>query len=98
MALKFPFIDRLKDGYSSFKYTPPQLVSAENLVAVIGSGFYGKTVPATFDPACEAYKGTGQRTTSLNGYAVSKSSALGFDPDIASSFQEAGSIPYDLKA
>ena len=98
MAIKYPFVDRLGDGYSSFKYNAPQLITAENLIAVIGSGLYGGTVPATFDPSCEAYAVNGQGETYLKGYAVPGSSTLGSKPDIASSFGRVDSIPYTLDA
>ena len=97
MAIKYPFVDRSGDGYSSYKYSASQLISAENLVAVIGSGLYGGTVPATFDPTCEAYADDGQGETYLNAYAVPRSKILGSEPDIASSFGRVDSIPYSLE-
>lgn len=98
MAIKYPFVDRLGDGYSSFKYNAPQLVTAENLIAVIGSGLYGGTVPATFNPSCEAYADDGKGETYLKGYAVPGSSTLGSKTDIASSFGRVEGIPYSLEA
>lgn len=52
IALRFPFVDRLNDGYSCFRYTAPQIISL-NPVALLGSTFYGKTFPGTFDPPCD---------------------------------------------
>lgn len=90
-------MDRLNDGSTCFKYTSEQIISG-NLVAVLGSSFYGKTDPGIFDPPCDAYASDGHGATFLNGYALPKSKQLGSTPDIASSFTQTDSIPYSMKA
>ena len=53
---RFPFIDLLGDGYSTFSYVPSLLISA-NPVAIAGSAAYGgETIPATFDPPKDPYE------------------------------------------
>ncbi|TLD20596.1 hypothetical protein PspLS_08750 [Pyricularia sp. CBS 133598] len=57
VGYEFPFIDLLGDGYSSFRWAPSQFLSADNGMAVNGSREYGTIVhPATFDPACDAFR------------------------------------------
>ncbi|KAL8913694.1 MAG: hypothetical protein Q9171_001544 [Xanthocarpia ochracea] len=53
----FPFIDRLGDGYSSFRYTGYLYLPPSNPLAINGSQEYGFTVlPGYFDPPDAAYK------------------------------------------
>ena len=52
---RFPFIDLLGDGYSTFSYIPDVLVS-ENPIAIAGAKAYEENViPATFDPPKDPY-------------------------------------------
>ncbi|GIZ41887.1 hypothetical protein CKM354_000517500 [Cercospora kikuchii] len=97
MALRFPFVDRLNDGYSCFRYTAPQLVSVSNPVAIAGSTAYGKTIPATFDPPCDGYANDKTASTYLSGYAVPESKLLGSEPTFDSHFRSVASIPYSQK-
>ncbi|RDA90376.1 hypothetical protein CP533_5640 [Ophiocordyceps camponoti-saundersi (nom. inval.)] len=64
-AFEFPFVDRLHDGYSSFRWTGTMLITAGS-EAIKGSEGYGIRVhPATFDPECDAYKGQGKGLTTF---------------------------------
>ncbi|KAJ4345402.1 uncharacterized protein N0V89_011532 [Didymosphaeria variabile] len=98
VALKLPFVDRLNDGYSAFKYTPPQVISATNLVALLGSAIYGQTVAGTFEPACNAYASGGQGETYMRAYTVLDSLVPNAKPVADISFGAAASIPYTLEA
>ncbi|KAL8950914.1 MAG: hypothetical protein Q9222_003080 [Ikaeria aurantiellina] len=52
----FPFIDRLGDGYSNFRYTGDIYLPPSNIVAINGSKAYGYDVlPGYFDPADAPY-------------------------------------------
>ena len=62
---QFPFVDRLNDGHTSMVYTSNILVS-NNLIAIAGSKLYGYSVtPSIFDPACNAYNGLANGSTSF---------------------------------
>jgi hypothetical protein len=98
VALKFPFVDRLNDGSSAFKYAPPQLISATNLVALLGSAIYGDTVAAAFDPPCDAYARGGQNETYMRAYSVADLLLLNTKPVADMSFRTAESVPYGLEA
>jgi hypothetical protein len=95
VALRFPFVDRLNDGYSCFRYTAPQLITATNLIALGGSTMYGKTLPGTFEPSCDAYASEDgdMSTTYLKAYLA----LFGAEPKFDTSFATVDSIPYDLK-
>ncbi|KAF1969901.1 hypothetical protein BU23DRAFT_512474 [Bimuria novae-zelandiae CBS 107.79] len=96
-ALRFPFVDRLNDGHTSFKYGSPILISKENAIAVNGSAVYGTTYPATFVPECDAYAADACGGTFMNA-SVFLSTRNDSKPDIGSVFQTTGAIPYTLKA
>ena len=52
---RFPFIDLLGDGYSTFSYIPDILVD-QNPIAIAGARAYEENViPATFDPPKDPY-------------------------------------------
>lgn len=56
-GLEFPFLDFLGDNMTSFKWVPSLLMSAGHEVALKGAADYGiKTIPADFEPACNAYR------------------------------------------
>jgi hypothetical protein len=97
VALRFPFVDRLNDGYSCFQYTAPQLLSFDNVVALAGSASYGATYPGSFDPPCDGYAGDDRGATYLSAYNVPPGQLLGAAPAIEGRFETVGSIPYDLK-
>ncbi|KAF2442222.1 hypothetical protein P171DRAFT_63901 [Karstenula rhodostoma CBS 690.94] len=97
VALKLPFVDRLNDGSSAFKYTPPQLISATNLVALLGSVIYGDTIAGTFDPPCDAYASSGPSETYMRAYTVVDSLLPNPKPVADLSFRTAASIPYTLE-
>ncbi|KAL5385304.1 hypothetical protein DPSP01_004763 [Paraphaeosphaeria sporulosa] len=98
VALKFPFVDRLNDGASAFKYTPPQLVSATNLIALLGSTIYGDTVAGTFAPPCDAYASSGPSETYMRAYTFAESLLPNAKPVADMSFRTAASIPYTIDA
>jgi hypothetical protein len=95
VALRFPFVDRLNDGYSCFRYTAPQLITATNLIALGGSIMYGKTLPGTFEPSCDAYASEDGdvSTTYLKAYLA----LFNAEPKFDTSFGTVDSIPYELK-
>lgn len=99
IALRFPFVDRLGDGYSCFRYTAPQLISATNLVALLGSEMYGKTEAGNFEPNCNAYTydGNSTETTVLKTFEAPGSSVLGSSPAFDTKWTTVGSIPYQQK-
>jgi len=53
-SLVFPFVDRLGNGHSSFRYGSTILVSV-NPVVEANEPKLQKTVVGRFEPACEAY-------------------------------------------
>lgn len=53
-AFSFPFIDRLNDNTTSFRFNNPWLLSPNPLV-LAGSRVYGPALPGAFEPACEGY-------------------------------------------
>ncbi|KAM7187504.1 hypothetical protein V8F20_010953 [Naviculisporaceae sp. PSN 640] len=73
-AFSFPFLDLLNDGYTSFTWTPSQLISSSNLAAIAGAEMYGQKVyPANFDPQCDPYRflpGPHKRDTYSKGSSV----------------------------
>ena len=55
VALSYPFIDFLGDGYSNFRYGKYIAVS-DSPLAIAGSTLYGLVpIPSTFDPPCDGY-------------------------------------------
>jgi hypothetical protein len=64
VGLEFPFLDLLGDGYSSFRWAPAQLITADHQIALQGSMAYGTEVfPAQFEPLCDAYQMLPGRST-----------------------------------
>ena len=64
---RFPFVDLLGDGYSTFSYTPANLIS-DDPIAIAGAAAYGeKSIPATFDPPHDAYDFVPPGTAVKNG-------------------------------
>ncbi|KAK3403341.1 hypothetical protein B0T20DRAFT_343709, partial [Sordaria brevicollis] len=56
IGFEFPFLDLAKDGYSSYRWAPEQLISADNEIAIDGSRAYGTKVErAEFETGCQAY-------------------------------------------
>ncbi|KAH8676804.1 hypothetical protein BGZ60DRAFT_403461 [Tricladium varicosporioides] len=56
LHIEYPFIDLLGDGYSCFLYAHHQFLTATAPLVIGGAAVYGTTViPASFDPALEAY-------------------------------------------
>jgi hypothetical protein len=97
VALRFPFVDRLNDGYSCFQYTAPQLITFDNVIALAGSTSYGTTLPGSFDPPCDGYADDGQGATYLSSYLVPPGQVLGSAPAFEGRFTSTNSIPYDKK-
>ena len=54
-ALVFPFIDRLNDGHTSFRYGAPILIT-DNPIVFAGSIVSQQTFIGAFDPPCDAYR------------------------------------------
>ncbi|KAF2086560.1 hypothetical protein K490DRAFT_44321 [Saccharata proteae CBS 121410] len=99
IALRFPFVDRLNDGYSCFRYTAPQLVSALNPIALAGSALYGETFPGNFEPPCDGYAHDGGTTnaTYFCAYMAPEAKSLGSRPVFDSRFETVASIPFSQK-
>ena len=98
IALRFPFVDRLNDGYTCFRYTAPQLVSASNPIALAGATNYGTTIPGNFDPPCDAYASNGSDcTTYFTAYEAPGDKALGSKPAFDSIFRTVKSIQFSQK-
>lgn len=53
-SLIFPFVDRLNNGHTPFRYGGPILFSTNPAIIATQPGFRN-TYFGTFDPACEAY-------------------------------------------
>jgi hypothetical protein len=52
---RFPFVDLLGDGYSTFSYIPSLFVSNDP-IAIAGAGAYGEeTIVGTFQPPKDPY-------------------------------------------
>ncbi|KIH87932.1 hypothetical protein SPBR_05116 [Sporothrix brasiliensis 5110] len=75
---EFPFVDRLGDNHSSFRWVPHQIITASNADAVEGSRAYGTLVSPSesFDPPCDAYRWLGHYggTTNFKAYARNSTS------------------------
>ena len=55
MQFRFPFIDLLVDGYSTFSYIPT-IVLSNDALAIAGSEAYCEdAIPATFAPPIDPY-------------------------------------------
>lgn len=69
---EFPFVDRLGDNHTSFRWVPHQIITASNSDAVQGSRAYGTLVSPSdhFDPPCDAYRWLGSYggTTNFKAY------------------------------
>lgn len=80
---EFPFVDRLGDNHTSFRWVPHQIITASNADAVDGSRAYGTVVSPSdeFDPPCDAYRWQGRYggTTNFKAYGSNHTSmALSF--------------------
>lgn len=74
MGFEFPFLDLVGDGCSSFRWTPAQLISATNDIALEGSRAYGTIVsPAEYDPPCDAYQSLANGATYFRGSSLTSS-------------------------
>ncbi|WPH03011.1 Hypothetical protein R9X50_00588500 [Acrodontium crateriforme] len=95
----FPFVDRLGDGYTSMMYGSQGLISADNLVAVVGSSVYGYVVTGgTFDPPCDAYGCVEGSEDCEEKYfnAYSALDILREQPKIGINFTTTDNSPYSL--
>jgi hypothetical protein len=71
VGFEFPFLDLVGDGYSSFRWAPAQLISAQNDIALEGSRAYGTLVsPAEYEPLCDAYRHSPDGTTYFKGSSL----------------------------
>ncbi|KAH8908509.1 hypothetical protein BR93DRAFT_489376 [Coniochaeta sp. PMI_546] len=70
IGYEFPFIDLLGDNYTSFTWSPAQLLSAAADYAIVGSRGYGTTVyPAIFDPSCHPFGRRRDGNTYFQGWS-----------------------------
>ncbi|KAK6439996.1 hypothetical protein LTR95_003782 [Oleoguttula sp. CCFEE 5521] len=90
-SIRFPFIYRLGDGHTSFRYTGPVMLSPNNLVALVGASVGNDIRAGTFRPACEAYADDGHGNTFLEGTGVGSITA-----DVRGTFRVGSSKPYPL--
>ncbi|KAF2624522.1 hypothetical protein BU25DRAFT_154964 [Macroventuria anomochaeta] len=76
-GIEFPFLDMFDDG-TSFKWAPSLLMTAGHEIALKGAMDYGThTFPASFDPACDAYRSTGAPgTTSFSATSFSSIASI----------------------
>lgn len=95
IAFKLPFVDRLNDNYTSFKYTPPQLISL-NLAAYAGSLFYGKTQLGNFEPECNPYQTDSRGNSVQSVYVFPGSSSLGSKTAFNTTFRPTSGNPYSI--
>ncbi|UNI22357.1 hypothetical protein JDV02_008253 [Purpureocillium takamizusanense] len=69
-SFEFPFVDRLGDRYSAFRWTGTMMITA-NHIAVRGARLYGITaIPSLFEPLNDAYAGESDGEATF--YAESK--------------------------
>ena len=74
---RFPFIDVLGDGYSTFSYIPTIFVS-DNAIAVAGTEAYAETaLVSTFDPPHDPYAFVPGRKHGDIFFDVSRANASG---------------------
>ncbi|KAI6382175.1 hypothetical protein MCOR25_000766 [Pyricularia grisea] len=97
VGYEFPFIDLLGDGYSSFRWAPAQFLSADNGMAVNGSRDYGTIVhPATFDPACDAFRPSDDGKFLFSAKSVEPESSLNLEFTLTSGTGAVDSLPYPV--
>ncbi|KAJ6442278.1 putative amidohydrolase protein [Purpureocillium lavendulum] len=78
-AFEFPFIDRLHDDYTSFRWTKHMMITSGH-VAARGASVYGiRVIPSTFDPPYDAYSCQGGRKTSFSAQSVDNTSSLAIE-------------------
>jgi hypothetical protein len=96
-GLRFPFVDRLNDGSTSFVFEEPLLISP-NPLAIAGASALVSAYPGTFDPPCEGYGAVayipGQ--TYFNAWK-DMDQLLGKPPSFAGKFNPVSSQPYSLE-
>ncbi|CAK7200975.1 hypothetical protein SEUCBS139899_003675 [Sporothrix eucalyptigena] len=81
---EFPFVDRLGDNFTSFRWVPHQIITASNADAVEGSRAYGTDVsPAdAFQPPCDAYQWDGGGTSfHASSAQVSMTLSFSYSPE-----------------
>ncbi|EIN06050.1 hypothetical protein PUNSTDRAFT_54339 [Punctularia strigosozonata HHB-11173 SS5] len=94
-GLRFPFVDRLNDGTSSFVWELPLLLSV-NLVAVLGSISVDETHVGSFEPSCDPYAaGSAAGETYFRAWN-GVDQLLGKQPSFAGNFTRVDSQPYPI--
>ena len=80
--ISFPFIDRLGDGYSSFRFIHYLYLPATGVLSIAGAEEYGEVVlPGVFDPPGAGYSITpGGKGVSFSVYAGPLAEVLGGAP------------------
>lgn len=102
-SLIFPFVDRLNDGHSPFRYGAPILISPNAVVLANEPGLQ-ETYEGTFDPSCGAYAPVpGRRRRRWLGGTVmtgwkGDDQASGFPPSFKTTFAKSLAIPYPTYA
>jgi hypothetical protein len=95
-SLVFPFIDRLNNGYSTFRWGGPILITPNPIVQ---AGSSNRTFLGTFDPPCDAYSFVpGEERlgkTYMNAW-VGNDEALGRRPSFEASFRRSIVSPYAM--
>ncbi len=95
VGFEFPFLDLLGDGYSSFRWAPQQLITADHTIAVQGSRDYGTVVsPAEWDPPCDAYRALPNGNTFFKGKSISSAEFIEVE---MSRLQDLALNPYPLE-
>jgi hypothetical protein len=74
VSIDFPFVDRLSEGRTPFRYVPAMLITSTAQVALEASAAYGTvTYPSAFSPDCNAYDflpGSDTTTTYANATSL----------------------------
>ena len=99
-SLIFPFIDRLDNGCSSFRYGAPILVSPNPVVLASEPGLQ-ETYEGTFDPPCDAYApvaGRQWRGETVMMAWKGDDQALGLPPSFKTTFATSATMPYTTHA
>ena len=99
-SLLYPFVDRLKNGYTSFRFGAPILISPNPVVAANEPALQ-ETYEGTFDPPCAAYAavlGQEKRDVTYMDAWVGDEQAQGKRSSFKTRFQRISKSPYLLSA
>ncbi|KAL8816029.1 MAG: hypothetical protein Q9191_008393 [Dirinaria sp. TL-2023a] len=96
-SLIFPFIDRLNNGHTPFRYGSPILISPNPVVAANEPALQ-ETYVGSFDPPCAAYAavpGGHGGVTYMNAWA-GDAQARGQKPSFETQFAKVAKVPYEF--